>query len=137
MAVRGAMEAVNGWMVGGALAIALPFAWRYLKGPGVKFLVGWAIGQLRKALAGTGVEDADLKQFEKDITWAFIKLAQRKFPKDGMGPERKKWLVDFLTSKVPFLKGQEASLGELVEALVAEGAAELDKLSAPPPNPGP
>lgn len=125
------MDQIKEWGLGLVLAAALPFAWRWASGRGVELLVGHAMRLLVKGLRGEGVEDPDLKAFEHDVVLAFVRLAEAKLPDNGLGADRKAWVQAKVLQVFPWLKGNEAQIGDLVEKAVSRMDAELKTLSKP------
>lgn len=118
------------WAAGGALALAIPFALKWLGGKGIDMLKAWELRKLQELL-GAKTGDPALDEFNRDLVLAVAKLAQAKMPKDGMGPERKKMLMDFLTSKFPWFRGKEAALSVLVDRVVSVQQEVLDSVGKP------
>jgi len=128
---------MKGWAFGIVAALAIPYIWSWAKSSGVALIVGASVNALNKALRAN-VGDADVDAFLRDVTLAFIRLAEKKLPDGGLGPERKKFVADFLTAKFPIFRGRESELSELIDALVIQEDAALEKLSdanVPPSSP--
>jgi hypothetical protein len=123
----GFIAGVKTWGIGIAASLACGFALKWVLSKGIDLLISWQIGKIRGMLsANTG--DAALDAFERDLVLALVKLAQAKMPKDGLGLERKKFVVDFLIAKVPFFKGKEDLLGQIIDEIVEHEAAMLDSI---------
>jgi len=118
---------MKNWIIGFALSAGLPLALGYIGAKLLPVLKAWEIRRLL-ALINAKTGDPALDQFEKDLILALAKLAQAEFPKDGMGPERKKLMVDFLTTEVPYFRGREVQLSALIDQIVESQAAVLDAI---------
>jgi hypothetical protein len=124
------------WMIALAVTSCLPLALTYIAGKLIPMLKAWEIKRLLDLInAKSG--DPDLDAFEKDLILALAKLGQKKFPKDGFGPERKKLMIDLLVNKVPYFRGQEARLSALIDQIVESQAAVLDAINPQPAQPQP
>lgn len=121
------MEHIQGWCIGIAASLLGPLVISWLAGKGVKSLVAWQISKT-KALLEADTGDKALDAFEHDLVLALAKLAKAKFPESGLGVERKKMVVDFLTSKIPLFRGQEVRLSALIDAIVAGEKEVLDSI---------
>ena len=121
--------AMGGWLPWLMVMVVIPWVWPWLQSRGIALIIEWQMRKLLTLLdANSG--DAAWDDFLEDVGRAVIKLAQRKFPADGMGPERKKWIIKTLTRKVPVLRGREQQVGEFLDALVAKERELLNQLSA-------
>ena len=121
---------IAAWAGGSIAALAFPFALKWLGGKGIAWLKAWEMGKVQELLAGkTG--DPALDQFNHDLVLAVAKLMQAKMPKDGLGPERKKALMDFLVNKFPWFAGKEAALSDLADKVVEMEASVLDSIKPP------
>lgn len=121
------------WIIGLAISAGLPLVLGYIGAKLLPMLKAWEIRRLL-ALINAKTGDPALDAFEKDLILALAKLAQAKFAKDGLGPERKKLIVEFLTTRVPYFRGQETRLSALIDQIVESQAAVLDAI-APSPQP--
>lgn len=119
----------KGWMVGLAAAVVLPFALRWLSTSGLTALVNWQLGKVMDWLKKDS-GDAAVEQFEADLLLSLVKLAQAKFPNDGLGPEREKMVVAFLCGKFPLFIGREAQVAELVRNAVEKEKQLLADIKA-------
>ncbi len=124
-------EHLINWALGIGASVAVPLVLGYLGSKLLPMLKAWEIRRLM-ALINAKTGDPALDQFERDLILALAKLAQAKFPKDGLGPERKKLMVDFLTAKVPYFRGQEARLSALIDQIVESQADVLDAIKPVP-----
>lgn len=118
---------MRNYIIAGFATLALPWICSYIAGKLIPMLMAWQLGKV-KDLLGVKTGDAALDQFERDLVMALVRFAQARFPADGLGPERKKMVVDFLCAKVPFFKGQQDRLSALIDKLVASEAEMLDKI---------
>lgn len=115
------------WMIALAVTSCLPLVLTYIVGKLIPMLKAWEIKRILEAMnAQTG--DPALDTFEKDLILALAKLAQAKFPRDGFGPERKRRIVDFLVSRIPYFRGQEVRLSALIDQIVESQADVLDAI---------
>lgn len=121
------MEHIKDWLISGVGAIALGFALKWAYNKGCELVVDYAMRQLMLGLQGGGARDEDVREFVHDITLAFIKLAEKRLPDSGLGPERKKWVVDQLTHRLPILKGKEIILGDIIDKLVSTMDCQLKR----------
>ena len=122
------MELVKLWAGGIVGVLVIGWGLKWAKTKGVDALVAYVGNKIMAALKDDSVNDLDLRAFQRDIIMAFVRLAEKKLPDSGMGPERKKWVLDFLTTRLPIFKGREAELGELIDKLVATLDCELKKI---------
>jgi len=126
-AAMGLAASIKTWAIGLAGAAVLSFGLKWVLSKGIDLLISWQMGKIQGMLkANTG--DKALDQFEADLVLALVKLAQAKMPKDGLGAERKKFLIDFLTAKLPLFKGREDILAQIIDKIVEEEAALLDSI---------
>lgn len=117
------------WLIAGGLSLALPLILGYIAAKLLPMLKAWEIRRLL-ALINAKTGDPAIDAFEKDLILALAKLAQAKMGKDGMGPERKKLIVEFLTAKVPYFRGRETQLSALIDQIVESQAAVLDAIQS-------
>ena len=129
------MMATPEWMeqaaVGCGLLVAWPLAKRFVLPRLVDFLVGQGVSLLLKGLRGDGIEDADLKAFEHDVVFAFVRLAEKKLPDTGLGQERRAWVEASIVKAFPWLKGREQDLADAIEKAVIRMDVELKSMSRP------
>ena len=116
------------WIIGGLIALAAPLGIKWAGKRSINFLAHYLSKKLLVGLKGEGLEDEDVKAFLHDVTLSFIRLAERKLPDQGLGPERKKWMLDFLLSRLPFLKQYESTMSELIDELVKQNDQQLKDL---------
>ena len=115
------------YIIGICLTLLVPSVIAYLGSKLIPHLVSWQLKKVHDLMcANTG--DIALDTFQKDLVMAVVKLAQAKFSGAGLGPERKKFVVDFLVSKVPLLKGQQDKLTALIDELVAKEKEMLNSI---------
>ena len=126
---------IGTWCAGIAASIALPFVIKYLFGKGLDAAIAWQMGKLVGILdKKTG--DVDVDAFVHDLTISICKLAEKKLPGAGLGADRKKMVIDFLTNRFPLLKGQEQRLSEGIDLAVAKEREMLTKITLDKTVPG-
>ncbi len=120
-------SSVAGWAVGGIAVLALPFALKYIFGTGLDKLLAYQFGKILE-LMEKKTEDPDVDALRHDIIMACCKFAQKKLPGEGLGAERKKLIIDFMTVRFPLLKGKEEVLSQGIDLAVAKEKALLSQI---------
>lgn len=121
------LEGIVAGLMVSSLVVGLLF--KFLKGKGSDMLVTFETAEIHKLLQ-LGPKDPDLAQFLHDVLLGAMKLAEKKLPLHGQGADRKQWVINTLCNDVPFFKGQEENLGELIDALATKEDAMLSQLVA-------
>ena len=67
------------------------------------------------------------KPEDKELVLALVKWAEIKFPDRGKGQERFKLAAEKLVGLLPFLKGKEAKIAQMIEEAVWRMDEELKK----------
>lgn len=134
------MDGMTGWVAAGAMAVAAPLAWRWVKKNVPEMLARRAGRQARLALAGAGVADPDLKELIHDVVLALVRFAEKKLPDEGMGEARMRMVLDTAES-LPvvgaFVKANEEHVVAIIEEAVKKMDAEAKAVIAEPPPPPP
>ena len=66
---------------------------------------------------------------DKELAMAIVKWAEHKIPDRGMGRERYELAAKKLVEYMPFLKGRDSDLADIIEEAVARMDEELKKRS--------
>lgn len=132
------LDGVQGVVLGGLAAIAMPLVLAYAKKRVPEMVTRWIGREVRLALAGAGVPDPDLRELMRDVILAAVRFAEKKLPDEGMGEARLRLVLD-LFGRLPivgsFVKGHEPFVRELVEEAVKRMDAEAKGILAAPPAP--
>ena len=132
------MEAILGWITGNltslGIGVALPFVFMFSK----KYIVK-VIGKFGSAKIKTTIENLDeiddpiKKKIYKDWVLSTVKLIEFEIPDKGMGAVKFKKASQKICSFLPFLKGQEKRIRDIIESAVeamdqeAKGAIDILK----------
>jgi len=123
----GLASSIGGWAAGGIIVLALPFALKWLFGAGLDKALQWQFAKLVD-LMNKKTEDPDVDMLRQEIILAICKFTQKKLPGEGLGPERKKKIIEFLTVKFPMLRGKEEFLSQGIDLAVAKEKALLNQI---------
>ena len=126
------MSAIMAWLgaKGSAVAIgaAIPVVLVFAK----KMLTKYA-GNMAAKLLGQGMSEMDKitdpveKQLVRNIAVAVVKWAEYKIPDKGQGRARYDAAAAKLCALLPFLKGRDQAISDIIEDAVAAMDAELKK----------
>ena len=82
------------------------------------------------------ITDPKRKELIRDVALALVKLAEYEIPDKGQGRARFDSVAGKLCATLPFLKGRDKDIADIIENAVAAMDAELKAMGNPPP-PGP
>ncbi len=128
--IAGWFSGLGGWasgLLGGVVLVGV-------LGAAVKFVPGF-VGKKMGALLGEAMEKVeDIKdpverKLVEDIALAVVKWAEYKIPDKGQGRARFEAAAAKLCLMLPFLKGKDKLVADLIENAVAAMDAELKKAS--------
>jgi len=77
------------------------------------------------------IEDPIRKGLYMSLALDIVRIAEYEIPDKGKGEERYRMAAEKLCAVLPFLKGQDNKIEELIEDSVAAMDAELQKLTPP------
>ena len=128
------MEAILGFLgsklgmigVGAAIPLALMLAGKALPKAAGK----WASGLLGKGMAEMDkIEDPVEKELVHNIAVAVVKWAEYKIPDKGQGRARFDAAAAKLCALLPFLKGRDKAIADIIENAVVAMDEELKKVA--------
>lgn len=135
------LDGPMGWAAGAALAVGAPLAWAWARKNIPEMAARWVGREVRLAMTGAGIQDADLKELLHDVVLCLVRFAEKKIPDEGMGEARLKLVLD-MGGRLPvigaFLKANEDKVRPIIEDAVARMDAEaklIIRAAAPPPEP--
>lgn len=128
------MEAILGFLgsklgllgVGAAIPLGLMLAGKALPKAAGK----WASGLLGKGISEMDkIEDPVEKELVHNIAVAVVKWAEYKIPDKGQGRARFDAAAAKLCALLPFLKGRDKAIADIIENAVVAMDAELKKMA--------
>ena len=128
------MSMILAWLSGKgsalALGAALPLIFIAAGKMIPKYAASLASGALGKGMAGIDkLEDPKEKELVHAIAVAVVKWAEYKIPDAGQGRARFEAAAGRLCAMVPFLKGRDKDVANIIEKAVAAMDAELHKIN--------
>lgn len=91
-----------------------------------KYAGKWVSGLLGKGMAEMGdIKDPVRKQLVENVALAIVKLAEYEIPDKGQGRARFEAAAAKLCALLPFLKGRDSDIADIIENAVAAMDAEL------------
>ncbi len=126
------------WAAGAALTIGTPIAWAWARKNVPEKAARWVGREVRLAMTGAGIQDADVKELLHDVVLCLVRFAEKKIPDEGMGEARLKLVLD-MGARLPvvgaFIKANEDKVRPIIEASVARMDAEARAILAAPTEP--
>ena len=126
--MEGILSAITGKLGAIAFGISIPIAFMLLKR-----LIPNRLGKLLAGMLDKGfdniadIDDPVERQLVYDIAIDVVKYAEYKLPDEGKGEEKYELAAAKLCKLLPFLKGREDDIEELIESAVEAMKVELKR----------
>lgn len=126
--MEGILSAITGKLGIFAMGVLTPLAFVILKRMIPNRIGKWFAGVLDKGFDNIAdIEDPIERQLIYDIAIDVVKYAEYKLPDEGQGEEKYELAAGKLCNLLPFLKGREDDIEELIESAVKAMKVELKR----------
>lgn len=100
------IELIQNWAIGVGTVLVSGLLIKKVIVPQIKnrltpLITKYLASRLTAALAGGGIDDMAVRQWFQQVTYATVMLAEAKFPDEGMGPDKYKFVFGLITKAIP------------------------------------